>query len=57
MNDPYDAVIIGAGISGLFAENFLAKKGAKTLICEQHTKLGGVPTAALSGKMAADLVK
>ncbi len=41
MEKDFDAVIIGAGISGLFAGNFLAKKGVKTLICEQHTSPGG----------------
>jgi phytoene dehydrogenase-like protein len=41
MNNDYDAIIIGAGIAGLFAGNFLAKKGVKTLICEQHSTPGG----------------
>ncbi len=41
MENDFDVVIIGAGISGLFAGNFLAKKGVKTLICEQHITPGG----------------
>lgn len=37
----HDVIIIGAGIGGLIAGNYLAKKGVKTLICEQHQKPGG----------------
>ncbi len=37
----YDAIIIGAGIGGLTAGNFLAKEGCSTLIIEQHTRPGG----------------
>lgn len=41
MKNQYDAIIVGAGVGGLFAGNFLAKKGAKVLICEQHITPGG----------------
>lgn len=41
MRSEYDAIIIGAGIGGLIAGNYLAKKGVKTLVCEQHQKPGG----------------
>ena len=37
----YDAVIIGAGISGLVCGCYLAKSGMKVLIAEQHFKPGG----------------
>ncbi len=37
----YDAVIIGAGISGLVCGCYLAKAGMKVLIVEQHNKPGG----------------
>ena len=37
----YDVVIIGAGISGLVAGNYLAKAGLKTLIIERHYSAGG----------------
>jgi phytoene dehydrogenase-like protein len=37
----YDAVVIGAGIGGLFAANFLAKAGVKTLLLERHEVVGG----------------
>lgn len=44
-NDTYDAVIIGAGISGLVCGCYLAKAGMKVLICEQHNKPGGYFTS------------
>ncbi len=37
----YDVIIIGSGIGGLTAGNFLAKDGCSTLIIEQHTRPGG----------------
>jgi phytoene dehydrogenase-like protein len=42
---PYDAVIIGAGISGLVCGCYLAKSGLKVLIAEQHYKPGGYCTS------------
>ncbi|MGE5604939.1 MAG: phytoene desaturase family protein [Bacteroidota bacterium] len=41
MKPKYDAIIIGAGIGGLIAGNYLARKGVKTLIYEQHQTPGG----------------
>lgn len=41
VNKVYDAIIIGSGIGGLTAGNFLAKDGCSTLIIEQHTRPGG----------------
>lgn len=41
----YDAVIIGAGISGLVCGCYLAKAGMKVLIVEQHDKPGGYCTS------------
>jgi phytoene dehydrogenase-like protein len=37
----YDAVIIGAGVAGLFCANILAKGGMKVLLLERHFMLGG----------------
>ena len=37
----YDAIIIGAGMSGLVCGCYLAKAGMKVLIAEQHYKPGG----------------
>ena len=44
-NKMYDAIIIGAGISGLVCGCYLAKAGMKVLICEQHYKPGGYCTS------------
>lgn len=41
----YDAIIIGAGISGLVCGCYLAKAGLKTLIVEKNTKPGGYCTS------------
>lgn len=37
----YDAIIIGAGLSGLICGCYLAQAGLKVLIAEQHYKPGG----------------
>ncbi len=44
-NDSYDAIIIGAGISGLVCSCYLAKAGMKVLVLEQHFKPGGYCTS------------
>jgi phytoene dehydrogenase-like protein len=41
----YDAVIIGAGMSGLVCGCYLAQAGMKVLIVEQHHKPGGYCTS------------
>jgi len=41
----YDAVIIGAGISGLVCGCFLAKAGMQVLIAERHSRPGGYCTS------------
>lgn len=41
----YDAIIIGAGISGLVCGCYLAKAGMKILVVEQHDKPGGYCTS------------
>src|SRR5437867_5654157 len=37
----YDAIIIGAGVGGLFCANLLAREGLKVLLLERHYMLGG----------------
>ena len=37
----YDAIVIGAGVGGLFCANLLADAGMKVLVIEQHYVLGG----------------
>lgn len=41
----YDAVVIGAGISGLICGCYLAKAGIKTLIVDKNAKPGGYCTS------------
>lgn len=50
----YDAIIIGAGISGLVCGCYLAKAGMKVLIIEQHNKPGGYFTSFRRGKFLFD---
>jgi phytoene dehydrogenase-like protein len=45
----YDAIIIGAGISGLVCGCYLAKAGMKTLIVEKNSKPGGYCTSFRRG--------
>lgn len=40
-DNTYEAVIIGAGIGGLFAANYLALKGKRVLVIEKHITPGG----------------
>lgn len=40
-SNSYDVAIIGAGISGLIAGNYLSKAGLKVFIAEQHYAVGG----------------
>ena len=41
----YDYIIIGAGMGGLSAANFLAKYGKRVLVLEKHDKAGGFCTS------------
>jgi phytoene dehydrogenase-like protein len=43
-NITYDAIIIGSGMSGLIAGNYLAREGHKVLLVEQHSLPGGYTT-------------
>ena len=52
--ETYDAVIIGAGISGLVCGCYLAKAGMKVLIAEQHDKPGGYCTSFRRGEFIFD---
>jgi phytoene dehydrogenase-like protein len=44
MADSWDAVVIGGGHSGLVAAGYLARAGARTLVCESRHKTGGAAT-------------
>ena len=43
--ESYDAVVIGAGISGLICANLLAREGQRVLLVEQHHMVGGYCSA------------
>jgi phytoene dehydrogenase-like protein len=45
----YDAIIIGAGLGGMFAGAKLAKGGKKVLLIEQHSVPGGCATSFKRG--------
>lgn len=49
MNQPYDAIIIGAGLSGLTASAFVAQGGARVLVCEQGGQVGGLYNSFQAG--------
>ena len=43
-NEPYDAVVVGAGIAGLVTAALLAEHGRKVLVLDQHSAAGGNAT-------------
>src|SRR5438445_260273 len=40
MRDPVDVLIVGAGPGGLFMAARLAAKGLRTVVCEEHDRVG-----------------
>ena len=50
MSKRYDAVVIGAGLGGLSAGAFLAKKGLSVLMVERHNVPGGYATSFVRGR-------
>jgi len=45
MTPPYDAIVVGAGFAGLSAATRLASGGARVLVLEARSRLGGRATA------------
>jgi phytoene dehydrogenase-like protein len=43
-NDHYDVIVVGSGLAGLTAANYLAKAGRSVLLLEQHYNFGGMAT-------------
>lgn len=54
MTERYDAVIIGAGNSGIAAAIRLRKAGKKTLLIEKHNLPGGCSTSFVRGRFEFD---
>jgi len=44
IRDQYDVIVIGSGLGGLTAANYLAKAGRSVLLLEHHYQLGGLAT-------------
>ena len=44
MSAPYDTIVIGAGLNGLTAAAYLAKGGARVLVLERRSVIGGSTT-------------
>lgn len=44
IRDRYDVIVIGSGLAGLTAANYLAKCGRSVLLLEQHYNFGGMAT-------------
>ena len=42
LESSYDVVIIGSGLGGLCCGSILSLSGLKVLVCEKHSKPGGV---------------
>ena len=41
MSDPFDVVVIGGGHNGLVAAGLLAKRGARVVVLERRSQVGG----------------
>lgn len=54
VQEKYDAIIIGAGIGGLFCANYLSLRNKKVLIVEQHRTPGGYVCGFKRGKYYFD---
>jgi prolycopene isomerase len=50
MTEPYDVIVIGAGLGGLSAATLLARRGLRTLLLERHNVPGGYATSFVRGR-------
>ena len=54
-DDMYDAVVVGAGISGLTAASRLCERGRSVLVLEARERVGGRTLSVPLGRGRADL--
>ena len=52
-----DVIIIGAGLNGLVAANYLAKAGKRVLVLERRAIVGGQAATESFGNFTADMRK
>jgi len=50
MDNHYEAIVIGAGLGGISAATYLAKRGLKVLLLERHNVPGGYATSFVRGR-------
>lgn len=50
MDNNYEAIVIGAGLGGISAATYLAKRGLKVLLLEKHNVPGGYATSFVRGR-------
>ncbi len=58
MPDPFDVVVIGGGHNGLVAAGLLAKRGARVVVLERRSQVGGaaITETAVGPSVQRDVV-
>ena len=54
MAQPYDVIVIGAGLGGLTAAALLARAGRRTLVIERNVSVGGAASTYKVGDMLVE---